>query len=261
VTLSNDCITRVGNGTDGTFAVQIASGVSGAAINDSVIQGGAPSGSAEIEADVHISTKNAVTLSHDSMTNSTDTIEYLCIGGGDLTVNDSYMSIQGLLTGSEHVENIYTDTIGSLSASHDVFLNSLGQTAGSIFNDTNCGGGGSCSSNFTLTQSLIAGGGFLYYLCGNSSGVGTSTATVTNNRIARCNTQASVYDSGSGGTTCGNLAWGGPGDSGGYYPLGGYFNYSDATYFTDPGWTCSGNVWDDTNYDGSSPAGSSTGGC
>lgn len=261
VTLSNDCVTRNGNGSDGTFAVQINSGVTGATINDSIIKGGAASGSSEIEADVHISTSSAVTLSHDSMTNSTDTIEYLCIAGGNLTVNDSYMSIQGLLTGTEHVENIYGDTISSLSASHDVFLNNQGQTAGSIFNDTHCGSGGACASHFTLTQSLIAGGGFLYYLCGNSSSVGTSGATVTNNRIARCNSQASTFHSGSGGTTCGTLADNGPGDSGGYYPLGGYFNYSAATYFGSSGWTCSGNVWDDQNFGNTSHANASTGGC
>ena len=110
------------------------------------------------------------------------------------------------------------------------------QTA-NIFANTGNGSGGACSNQLTISNNLLAGGGFSIYPCGNATSQGTSTVSITGNRFARCGGGAEVQ--GGGGT------WFCPGgaDSAGYYPRAGSFGRLAAAY---PNTVWTGNIWDDT---------------
>ena len=136
------------------------------------------------------------------------------------------------------MEDIYIGD-ATLVVNHSVLLNPQEQTA-TVFVDTNGGGGGAGDSHLTITNSLLAGGGFLVYPAGNSSSVGSGTMNISANRIARCLTSP-VYDPNSGGTACSGGA-----DSHGYWPNAGYFGVGAYLYCPPTsGQTWSGNVWDD----------------
>jgi hypothetical protein len=149
-----------------------------------------------------------------------------CIQGWPVTVKDSYLKVSSIYSGA-HAEDIYICS-GLVDVDHSTLLNEQEQTA-TVFGDTICGG----KNTYTVTNSLIAGGGFVFYPQANGSGSGGSTV-ITGNHIARC--LGSVRESNghrfcSGGT-----------DSNGYFPEGG--SYGIGAYFSGPT-TWSGNVWDD----------------
>src|SRR5262249_42537683 len=131
-------------------------------------------------------------------------------------------------------ENTYSDG-DTLALDHNTLLNTSPQTA-NIFANTNNGSGGACANHLTITNNLLAGGGYSIYPCGNASSAGTSVVGITNNRFARCGGGTAVQ--GSGGT------WLCPGgaDSHGYFPQGGSFGV-EAWSFSNQTW--SGNFWDD----------------
>ena len=97
---------------------------------------------------------------------------------------------------------------GSLIADHDTLLNPHDQTA-NVFTKTDFGD----LNTVTVTDNLMAGGGYMVY--GGEGGVGSvvGPVTVTGNRFARCGT-APVADRG-GGHYCER----GP-DAHGYWPEG-----------------------------------------
>ena len=151
---------------------------------------------------------------------------------GPTTLKDSYR-IAKLAISTDHVENVYfSDT--SFTAAHDTLLNPIGQTA-VIFGNVNGGSGGACKNHLSVTDSLLAGGGFTLYPCGNGTSVGSSSTVITGNHFARCLT--SEVD-GGGGT---HLCKSGP-DSNGYYPNSGDYGIESYGF----GGTWSGNVWDDS---------------
>lgn len=161
-----------------------------------------------------------------------------CIHDGPWTVDDTYVISNGMVGTSDHYEDVYcSDT--SVSMNHDTVLNPEWQTA-TVFCDTNGGGGGACRNHLRITGSLLAGGDFMLYPCGNASSVGTSSLTVTGNRFARCRTWPFRYDSGTGGNTCA-----GGSDRAGYFPYGGYFGVNDSAYCSGSHRRWAGNVWDD----------------
>jgi hypothetical protein len=149
------------------------------------------------------------------------------------TVTDTYSSIH-LAISSDHLENLYTDD-ATVTVRHSTLLNTAPQTA-NIFANTGNGGGGACRNRLTITDNLLAGGGFSIYPCGNATSQGTSTANITGNRFARCGGGQAVQ--GGGGT------WFCPGgaDSAGYYPGAGSFGRLAASY---PNTVWSNNIWDD----------------
>jgi hypothetical protein len=147
------------------------------------------------------------------------------------TFRDDYMVVDAAYPGS-HDEDIYVCGT-TVDVDHSTLINTHQQTA-TVFGDTICGG-----NDFTVTNSLLAGGGFVLYPQANSDSEVGST-TITGNRLARC--QASpVYNPGSGGTDCSS-----GGDSFGYYPLGGYYGVAAYAY-SGPDQIWQDNVWDDNS--------------
>ena len=114
---------------------------------------------------------------------------------GNASIKDSYSTIH-LAIANDHLENTYSDG-HTLKVDHSTFLNSVGQTA-NIFANVNNGSGGACSNKLTITNNLLAGGGYSIYPCGNASSAGSSSVTITGNRFARCGSGAEV--SGGGGS-------------------------------------------------------------
>jgi hypothetical protein len=151
-----------------------------------------------------------------------------CIQGGSVTVKDSYIVVSSIYSGA-HAEDIYicSDTV---NVDHSTLINEQGQTA-TVFGDTICGGG----NHFTVTNSLLAGGGYVLYPQANGSSPSGAQTTITGNHIARCLTKEVVNSSGD------HLCSGGA-DSSGYFPNGG--KYGVGAYFSGT-LTWSGNVWDD----------------
>jgi hypothetical protein len=143
---------------------------------------------------------------------------------------DDYMVVDAGYPES-HNEDIYVCG-GAVRVDHSTLINRRNQTA-TVFGDTaGCGG-----NRFVVTDSLLAGGGFVLYPQANSdSRIGRTT--VVGNRFARCGT-AAVYDAGSGGSSCRSGA-----DAHGLYPYGGYYSVS-AYYYGGHGQTWRRNFWDD----------------
>jgi hypothetical protein len=159
-------------------------------------------------------------------------IDALC-NCGNATIKDSYSTIH-LAIADDHLENTYSDGT-SLTVDHSTLINSEGQTA-NIFGNTNNGSGGACSNKLTITNNLLAGGGYSIYPCGNATSAGSSVVTITNNRFARCGGGQEVMASG-GAWVCPNGA-----DSHGYFPRAGGYG-DEASEFSNQVWT--GNFWDD----------------
>jgi|GEM_PF-2446643 len=146
-------------------------------------------------------------------------------------VKDSYMVVDAALPGS-HDENIYV-WCTTVNVDHSTLINRHEQTA-TVFGDTlGCEG-----NSYTVTNSLLAGGGFTLYsqAAGESHSIPDAKTVVTGNRFARC-AGTTKYNSGSGGTSC----TAGP-DTNGVFPNSGYFGVGAG--FNGPT-TWSGNVWDD----------------
>jgi len=139
---------------------------------------------------------------------------------GPGTVTDSYFLDDAFIF-CEHYEPIYVSD-ATLVVKHSTLLNIHDQTA-AVFVDTQNGGAG--DSHLTITDSLLAGGGYTLYPAGNSKSVGTGTMDIERNRFARC-TSASCPD------------------SHGYYPQSGHFGIA-AYCWTGANQTWQDNVWDD----------------
>jgi hypothetical protein len=144
---------------------------------------------------------------------------------------DDYMVVDAAYPGS-HDEDIYVCGT-SVNVDHSTLINTHHQTA-TVFGDTICGG-----NDYTVTNSLLAGGGYVLYPQANSSSPVGSTR-ISGNRLARCQTSP-VYEPGSGGTVCSGGA-----DPFGYYPLGGYYGVAAYTY-SGPNQIWEDNVWDDSS--------------
>ena len=140
---------------------------------------------------------------------------------------DSYGVVDAAYSGS-HDEIIYVCST-TVKVEHSTLINQHGQTA-TVFGDTICGGG----NTFTVTDSLLAGGGYIVYPQANTTGSGGST-NVSGNRIARCTTQEVVNSSGD------HLCQGGT-DEFGLFPNGGKYGYCSGSSSGCAGF--SNNVWD-----------------
>ncbi len=175
-----------------------------------------------------------------------------CVHDGPWTVTDSYILVNGAAYEdgyvgdagkgpADHHEGVYLAS-STFAGNHDTIFNPHDETA-TVFGDTYNSPGGACANHITVTDSLLAGAGYLLYTCANGSSVGKSTMTVSNNRFARCGT-AAVFDEKSGGRSCKD----GP-DEHGYWPFGGYFGTTGSVYCpptADQTW--SDNVWDDDGH-------------
>jgi hypothetical protein len=107
------------------------------------------------------------------------------------------------------------------------------------------------ATNIDITNNLIAGGGTALDLCNFSTGVGSSSVTITGNDLARCATPPYYKDSTGGNQCTGGAdvqtylnAEGTSADSHGYYPDVGYFAQDGDMYCNTTNWTWSGNFYD-----------------
>jgi hypothetical protein len=223
VTIQNSRIVKTSGGS-GSYAVILNNGADNFTIKDTEIVGPA-SNSDGLQSAVwnHYGNPGA-TATRDYFHRCADCWE----GAG--TFRDDYMVVDAAYSGS-HDEDIYVCG-DRVEVDHSTLINTHQQTA-TVFGDTICG-----PNDFTVTNSLLAGGGFLVYPQANSSSE-TGTTNVSGNRFARCTTGI-VYDAGSGGRTCSGGA-----DSFGYYPLGGYYGVAAYNY-AGPDHVWANNVWDDS---------------
>jgi hypothetical protein len=232
VTIQNSRVTCTGCEPSRGFAIFEPNGYSGLTVQNSQVSGGnIYAGGGQGGA--------LNTFSHLYMFNCDECIQY-----GD-KVTDSYILVNAVAPGA-HYEAFYTSD-ATVDFEHDTFLNPHPQTA-TVFFDVNGGSGAGCDNNVTINNSLLAGGGFLFYLCNGSTSVGTSKSSITNNRFARCTTQPTI--STSSGYMCQGV--GNPNvtpdeivtpDKNGYFPNGGFFGTDSAIYCSAVTW--SNNAWDD----------------
>lgn len=150
---------------------------------------------------------------------------------GPGTLEDSYAIADGVVSGAHYEAIYYGGGGGSLIADHDTLLNPHDQTA-DVFTKTDFGD----VDTVTVTNNLMAGGGFMVY--GGEGGTASvvGPVTVTGNRFARCLT-AAVADRGGGHYCSGGADEHGYWPQGGHYGVAGDFN-ADATRWND-------NYWDD----------------
>jgi hypothetical protein len=241
VTIENVCVTTDGGGQLGSHAILLESGARNAKI-EHVTVGGANQSDQSVE--------QAIANDSRSIASVTSTYAYNCgecIWNGPWTISDSFVITNGMDGTSDHLEDVYLSD-SSATLNHDVLLDPSWQNS-TVFGDTQWGSGGPCDNHWTITNSLLAGGGFLIYTCGNASSTGSSTMNISNNRFARCTTGPFRYNRGTGGTACqgsADKAIGAGSDSHGYWPDGGYFGIDAWTYCPPKSnQTWSGNVWDD----------------
>jgi hypothetical protein len=249
VTVNNVCVLANGHGSyeSGIGAVSLNS--TGAVVENSEL-GGANATTESLQQAVY----GQGTLKNDYILNCGE-----CVWGSPFTISDSYINTNGLdysggYNGStpvgslDHMEALYCSD-GTASFTHDTLFNPHDQTA-AVFCDTHYGQGGACDNHISVTGSLLGGGGFVMYPCGNASSAGSSTMAITGNRFARCITPAITYNPSIGGTACrGSTSTdeAASKDQNGYWPDGGYFGLDAYIYCTGSGHTWSGNVWDDSS--------------
>lgn len=231
VTISNVCVTDP-NGGSGELAISIESNATNLLIEHTTVAGTSSTNALDTgiwnALDVPSVTANNVYIY-----NAAEDWH------GSGTVTNSYMQAGATYNGS-HNEDIYlSDT--SITLAHDTLLNSTGQTA-VLFGDNDGGAKDTPADNhWTVTNSLMAGGGYLMYLNANNGSmpVGSSTMNITNNRFGRC--LGPQYFDGDG-TTCTTGT-----DKYGYFPNGGYYGGPVDDYCTGANQVWTNNVWDDNN--------------
>ncbi len=189
----------------GGRGIWIKPGVTGTVIKNVTCHGAAATG---------VNVTQYCIMSNDSDT----TIEHLhayycteCLAGAmDLT--ESFIDETGAMIPEEHYEDIYYGGgAGPLIVNHNTMLNPEGQTA-VVFASVDFGD----QTTLTITNNLMAGGGYTIYGGGSGSGgkvVGP--VTITGNRFSRK-----------------------------YYPESG--SYGVASYLENSVTSWSGNVWDET---------------
>jgi hypothetical protein len=249
VTIDNVCVTFNGAGTTGTSAVEFEA--TGGTIENSVVAGAnSTNQSVQTTLGENVNVGYTLTANHVYLYNCSE-----CVHNDGWTLANSYVITNGTPCasgysgttcqgGADHSEDVYCDS-GSETIVHDTLLNPSDQTAAVFCNTNNGGASGPCVNRLTVSNSLLAGGGYIIYSCSNASSAGSSSLTFTNNDIARCLRTPITYQPGTGGTTCGTVDQQGV-DSHGYWPHGGYFGRDVYTYCPPtPGVTWSGNFWDD----------------
>jgi hypothetical protein len=193
------------SGSCGGRGIWIKPGVTGTVIQNVTCHGGAASGE---------NVTQYCIMSNDSATTIKHLHAYYCTEclAGPMDVSESFIDETGATIPGEHYEDIYYGGgAGPLIVNHNTMLNPNGQTA-VVFASVDFGN----QTTLTITNNLMAGGGYTIYGGGSGSG-GTvvGPVTITGNRFSRK-----------------------------YYPESG--SYGIASYLNNSVTTWSGNVWDET---------------
>ncbi|HEX4115476.1 MAG TPA: PKD domain-containing protein [Solirubrobacteraceae bacterium] len=189
----------------GGRGIWIKPGVTGTVIKNVTCHGAAATG---------VNVTQYCIMSNDSDTTIERLHAYYCTEclAGAMDLSESFIDETGAVIPEEHYEDIYYGGgAGPLIVNHNTMLNPNGQTA-VVFASVDFGD----QTTLTITNNLMAGGGYMIYGGGSGSGgkvVGP--VTITGNRFSRK-----------------------------YYPEGG--SYGVASYLENSVTSWSGNVWDET---------------
>jgi hypothetical protein len=244
VTLNHDCVLFNGGEAEGSAAVVLESAASNFTISNTTVRAENTTSDSFEEAIRNNHSDDGAVASKDRLEDCAECIHQLW------TLSESYVIANGRAAASGvHTEDWWFDN-NAITANDDTLLNPSKQTA-VIFAE----GSGACENHERVTNSLIAGGGFMFYFCTHASSIGKSTIEIKDNRFARriC-AKATIEDvQGRGGWECSgkpneeeNYFDAGEG-TGGYYPHGGFFGVASESPETFPshggaGWE--GNYWD-----------------
>lgn len=249
VTLEDVCVEWDASGNTNLPPAVEFEATGGRVIDSAVGGANATNQSVQIALGENVNTGYRLLADHDDLVNCSE-----CVHNDGWTVKNSYIDANGRPCGSydgdrcvggiDHVEDIYCDT-GSFTVDHDTLINPEDQTANVFCNTDNGGQQEPCANQLTVTDSLLAGSGFMIYGCSNGVPVGTSHMTVTGNRFARC-TGHPVYQASTGGSTCSRANRSSRGDDG-LWPYGGYYGWEADSYCPRAG----GQVWSDNVWDNS----------
>jgi hypothetical protein len=237
VTVKNVCITDNGGAQFNTAAVDIGSGANNTNLSHITVAG-ANSSTESVEAGLSNNSGNPVTLDSSYVYNCGE-----CVHEEPWTVTNSYIITNGMQGTTDHLEDFYQRG-GSVNLQHDTLLDPVDQQ-GIIFQDSNpshaASGSYPCTSQITVNNNLIAGGGYVFAPCGNALSAGTGSFIVTDNRFARCITTPLVEGAGGNWSCSGSEANGS--DKYGYYPYVGTFGLEYMCSSSNQTWT--GNFYDD----------------
>lgn len=181
-TLNDDCVSYDGGDTLASTAVW--STTSGMTVETSTIiaPGCAASPTAVCNSDkvdeALVSGGTNTTVNDDVLAGAVEPLNGL--GPGSLIAN-SYIVANGLMNGA-HSEAVYEAQTQHVTIIHNTLLNPFDQS-GVVFLDTL---GHPCENQFTITDNLMGGGGYILYECSSGTAIGTSHLIFTNNDIARC---------------------------------------------------------------------------
>jgi len=243
VMLKHDCVTDNGREAEASAAIALESNASNFTITETTVRGeNAAAGSIEEALRNNYSAPGAV-ATRDRIENCAECIHQAW------TLDDSYVISNGRAraeeSGAAHAE-VWWYSNNTIVANHDTLLNPSKQTA-VIFGES---GGGKCVNHETVINSLIAGGGYMFYFCQNNSGNENSSIEIRKNRFARrvCTIEELPNWEGRGGFGCAPEGGGyfgyGKGE-GAYFPRGGFFGVlkeSEGLFNRGAGWE--GNFWD-----------------
>ncbi len=245
VKLNHDCVVFNGREAEGSAAVALGSAAENFTISNTTVRAENTTSDSFEEAIQNNHDAEGAVASHDRLEDCAECIHQ------QWTLSESYVIANGRAEAEgTHTEDWWFDN-GEIVANDDTLLNPSKQTA-VIFAE----GSGACDNHEQVTNSLIAGGGFMFYFCTHASSIGKSTIEIKDNRFARrvC-TKAIIEDvEGRGGWECSgkpneeqNYLDAGEG-TGAYYPHGGFFGVASESPETFPsnggaGWE--GNYWDD----------------
>ncbi len=226
VTLNHDCVTFNGREAEGSAAVVLESAASNFTISNTTVRAENTTSDSFEEAIRNDHSDPGAVASKDRLEDCAECVHQLW------TLSESYVIANGRAAAlGAHTEDWWFDN-NTITANDDTLLNPEEQTA-IIFGE----GSGACEDHETVTNSLVAGGGYLFYFCTHSTSAGSSTIDIRDNRLARCAT-TEEYVSVTGGYQCKSGS-----DAHGYWPKGGYFGVA-GTHYTGGGQVWEKNFWD-----------------
>lgn len=231
----NSCVVK--GGGFGDESIFLEKGVTGFVVENSTIHGRNETNEFVEEALTNDYSSGVATARNVNLYNCGECLH------GEWHVYDSYVISNGGRSQTcgagcvVHFEDIFYNGNGegSITFEHDTLLNPEKQTAVAF------GESSPCKTHLTVKNSLVGGGGYVFYPCANTSSVGTSTEAIEGNRFVRCDTKVMSDPAGGGGYVCS----GGP-DGFGYFPGGGWSQPANAIQASPSLPLGPGNVWDDT---------------